>query len=215
MDMQELLNGCTVPNHSCVRIEDNGIVVYVDPYGLPSRTADADLIAVTHSHYDHFSPEAIDQVLKAGTEFVAPVGMEQDFAKAGISLGGVHFISPGESVNYRGIQIEGIPAYNTLKPFHPKRSGWLGYRFAFPGRSVYVTGDTDAKLECVRVHCDLLFIPVGGTYTFDARAAAKVANEIHPAVAVPIHYGQVVGNRADAEKFCSLLDDSIAGEILL
>ena len=82
MDMQELLNGCTVPNHSCVRIEDNGIVVYVDPYGLPSRTADADLIAVTHSHYDHFSPEAIDQVLKAGTEFVAPVGMEQDFAKA-------------------------------------------------------------------------------------------------------------------------------------
>ena len=72
MDMQELLNGCTVPNHSCVRIEDNGIVVYVDPYGLPSRTADADLIAVTHSHYDHFSPEAIDQVLKAGTEFVAP-----------------------------------------------------------------------------------------------------------------------------------------------
>jgi L-ascorbate metabolism protein UlaG (beta-lactamase superfamily) len=78
-----------------------------------------------------------------------------------------------------------------------------------------VTGDTDAKLECVRVHCDLLFIPVGGTYTFDARAAAKVANEIHPAVAVPIHYGQVVGNRADAEKFCSLLDDSIAGEILL
>ena len=213
--MLDLLKGCTVPNHSCVRIEDNGIVLYVDPYGLPGRTADADLIAVTHSHYDHFSPEAIDQVLKAGTEFVAPAGMEQDFAKAGISLGSVHFIRPGESMDYRGIRIEGYPAYNTLKPFHPKRSGWLGYLFSFPGRSVYVTGDTDAKLECVRVHCDVLFIPVGGTYTFDARSAAKVANEIHPSVAVPIHYGQVVGSRADAEKFCSLLDESIESEILL
>ncbi len=213
--MLELLTGLSVPNHSCVRIEDHGNIIYVDPYLMPSRQADADIIAVTHSHYDHFSPEDIDRVLKAGTVFVAPAGMERDFAKAGISLGNVSFIGPEETVELNGIRITGHPAYNTMKPFHPRRNGWLGYSFDLPDRTVYVTGDTDAKLECAKVRCDVLFIPVGGKYTFDARAAAITANQIRPKAAVPIHYGQVVGTRADAEKFCSLLDEGIASEILL
>ena len=120
-----------------------------------------------------------------------------------------------KKIMVQGIKFETIPAYNTNKTFHPKENGWVGYIITLDDIRYYIAGDTDITEENRKVKCDVAFVPVGGTYTMDFKEAAQLINEIQPKIAVPIHYGSVVGTKQDATDFIKLLHPSIKGIILM
>jgi len=204
-----MLEPITINTHSSIRIASEK-VIYADPFRITEESHDADIILITHSHYDHFSPEDIRKVMKSDTILVCPASMK-GAEETGLET---RRLAPGESADVLGINIETVPAFNKLKPFHPKSSGWVGYIISLPelGR-IFIAGDTDENSENSRVKCDIAMLPVGGTYTMNAKAAAKLANTISPKYAIPTHYGSVAGSPEDGEKFCSLLSSGITGVI--
>jgi L-ascorbate metabolism protein UlaG (beta-lactamase superfamily) len=203
----------TVNTQSSIRI-DGSKVLYFDPFQIASQSHDADLVFITHSHYDHFDPESVGKVSKADTVFIAPAGMEQEIRKA---AGDAELIlmEPGDTRDVSGISVKTVPAYNRLKPFHPKRNGWCGYVVTMDGGRYYVAGDTDAINELSSVKCDVALVPIGGTYTMNAKDAAKLVNEIRPAVVIPTHYGSIVGKPEDARAFRKYVDQAIVVETRL
>jgi L-ascorbate metabolism protein UlaG (beta-lactamase superfamily) len=182
--------------HASFRIEDNGKQLYIDPWKLPEKTPRADIIFITHGHYDHFSPQDIEKIRKEGTIFVAT----KDVAKS-IS-GEVVTVVPGETYEVAGLKVETVAAYNLSKQFHPKQNGWVGYCITLStGQRIYHAGDTDSTPEMRRVHCDIAFLPCGGKYTMDAKEAAAAANIFKPKAVVPMHWGDIVGSKEDVEEF--------------
>lgn len=204
----------TVYTQSCIRISCDEGVVYFDPFRMKESPHDADYILITHDHFDHFSPEDIDKVSKSGTILIVP---EKMLAKAGEVR---HLVKQIETVNagqkrvIEGLKIETVPAYNLLKPFHPKSAGWVGYILITEIKRIYA-GDTDVTKENKQVKCDIALVPIGGTYTMDAKKAAELINTICPAVAIPTHYGSVVGSMDAADVFSSRVKAPIKVEIKL
>lgn len=194
-----------------IRIKTASGVVYIDPFKMNIEPHDADYILITHDHYDHFSPEDIARVKKEGTVLVVP---EKMLAKAekqsGISE--IETVTPGIYKELGNLEIETVPAYNILKPFHPKASGWVGYIVKTDDKRIYIAGDTDATKEAKEVKCDIALVPIGGTYTMDAKKAAEFINEIRPDIAIPVHYGSVVGSPRDGEVFAEHVKDTIKVE---
>ncbi len=172
-----------------------GTVVYFDPYKLKAGLPQADLILVTHDHFDHCSPEDINRVAKPGTVVVAPA------AAAAKIAGSVRILSAGMSLRVADVSVAAVPAYNTDKKFHPRAAGYIGYVATVDGVAIYHAGDTDHIPEMGSVKADVALLPVGGTYTMDAAQAAAAADAIRPQVAVPMHYGEVVGSDQDAREF--------------
>ena len=162
-----MLERIKVLHHACVRLEGS-ITIYVDPYELKTAPHDADLILVTHGHYDHDSPEDIQKVAGAGSTLVVPAfeGQRTDFTGETLVT-----IAPGEAKELKGVTIRAVAAYNKMKPFHPKRKGWVGYVIELDGIRYYIAGDTDDTPEARAVSCDVAVLPVGGTYTMNAKAA--------------------------------------------
>ncbi len=200
-----------VLNHASILVEGSK-VVYVDPYGLSGSLPGADVVLVTHDHYDHASPPDIRKVLKPDTIIVCPVSTASKVSGLGRK---VITVKPGDKIEVNGISVEAVPAYNIGKQFHPKSNNWVGYVFTVDGKRFYHAGDTDRIPEMKDVECDVAFVPIGGTYTMNAEEAAEaVKNDIKPGVAVPMHYGSVVGSRADAERFAKL-SSPVKVEILL
>jgi len=192
--------------HASVRIAWKGLVVYVDPYRLTASPQDADLILITHSHSDHYSPSDIARVRKAQTQFVAP----PDVVKA---LGVGNSLAPGQSVEILGLIIDGVASYNITKTNHPKANNWLGFVVNIGSNRIYCAGDTDLTPEMKALtDIDLAFLPAGGTYTMDATEAAQATRFIQPTLAVPYHWGTATGSIADAEQFARLAtDDPVRG----
>ena len=195
--MTELI---TVNEHSSIRIGGDR-VIYCDPFRIRAAAHDADIILITHEHYDHFSPEDIARVRRSDTRFVLPESMKGCIGKAGIAPENVCFLKPGGSAEVLGVKIEAVAAYNVLKPFHPKHKDWLGYIVNTAGSRVYICGDTDDTKEARAVSCDVVLLPIGGTYTMNAKNAAALANALAPVTAVPVHYGTVAGKPEDADEF--------------
>ena len=135
--------------------------------------------------------------------------------KKGINKNAIITVEPNQKYMVQGIKFETVPAYNTNKIFHPKENGWVGYVIEINGIKYYIAGDTDITEENKKVKCDVAFVPVGGTYTMDFKEAAQLVNQIQPKVAVPIHYGSLVGTKQDAEEFIKLLHTNIKGVILM
>jgi L-ascorbate metabolism protein UlaG (beta-lactamase superfamily) len=191
--------------HSGVLIKGSKAVVVVDPYEIAGiekicGKKTADVILITHGHGDHLSPDDIEKIRGKGTVTVVPAGCE-----AGLK-GNVRTIKPGEKITVGGVDVEAVPAYNIGKRFHPKDKGFVGYVFRVDGVRYFHAGDTDAVPEIKSVAADVAFLPVGGTYTMTAAEAAGLANSIKPKIAVPIHWGSVVGSSADAETFKKCCD---------
>ena len=201
----------TINTHSSIRLENaQGAVVYVDPYGFTTEPHDADLILITHTHFDHFSPEDIAKVRKPNTVFVMPAPNMLDFIKAGFTDEAAAFLVPYEHAEpFDGIEIDTVPAYNVSKSFHPEDKAWMGYVIQVDDKRVYVAGDTDDLPENRSIECDVALVPAGGTYTMDAHQAAAFVNALKPTVAIPEHYGTVAGSPEDGKTFASLVDPSI------
>lgn len=198
-----------------IRIRSSNGTIYIDPFRLEETFADADYILITHDHFDHYSPEDIQKAAKSGTILIVPEKMQ---AKARAELktaDRITAVAPGNSYEIEGLKFETVPAYNIMKPFHPKNAGWVGYILEADGKRIYIAGDTDATKEAKTVKCDIAMIPIGGTYTMNAKKAAGLINEICPEVAIPTHYGSVVGKKEDALEFAENVKDSIRVEIRL
>ncbi len=194
----------TWTGHSGVKLVGEKII-YIDPFNLNESSERADIILITHGHHDHCSIADIKKIVKADTVIVAPPDCQSSLSPGRVGEVNVMLISPEKVVEVHGIRVEAVPAYNTNKQFHQKREEWVGYIVNTKGKRVYHAGDTDFIPEMHQLESiDIAFLPVSGTYTMNAKEAAEAANAIRPKVAVPIHYGSLVGSRADAETFKSL-----------
>ena len=200
----------TVNTQSSIRIESTeGTVIYLDPLGIEGSPQDADLILVTHAHYDHFSPADIAKIRKDSTKLVVPSSMKSDMEKNGYDLQDYLCMEAGDMISAAGVYIKAVPAYNKLKPFHPRRNGWIGYVLTVDGAKIYVAGDTDALKENTSIDCDVAMVPIGGTYTMNPKEAASFINSLKPAIVIPTHYGSIVGKPADADEFAGRVDPAI------
>lgn len=191
---------------------DGDLVVHIDPWGVPDGEPKADLILVTHAHFDHYSQEDMDRVTKDGTIIVAP----EDVATECLTTGDVRGVKPGQTIEAAGLQISAVPAYNhhpDRKDFHPRENNWVGYVLDLGGTRTYLAGDTDHIPEMADIRADVAFVPIGGTYTMDVSEAAGAIKEIAPRIAVPYHFGFVVGSRSDGDDFVKAIAP-IEGRVL-
>lgn len=209
-----MLENIEVLYHSSIRINKEKII-YIDPFKINKNYNDADIIFITHDHYDHYSEEDIDKVINENTTIIIPDELLTKLLRKGINKNAIITVEPNKNYMVQGIKFETISAYNTNKTFHPKENGWVGYIIIINGIRYYIAGDTDITEENKQVKCDVAFVPVGGTYTMDFKEAAQLVNQIQPKVAVPIHYGSVVGTKQDAEEFIKLLHTNVKGVILM
>ncbi len=173
--------------------------VFIDPWKVGDRSLHADIILLTHDHYDHFSVQDIDLLADGSTRIAAPMSTPPV----------TDVISPGETLNIGGITVEAVPAYNTNKGFHPRAKGWVGYILEVDAKRIYHAGDTDRIPEMKNITVDLALVPVGGTYTMNTEEAAGAIEDIRARDVIPIHFGDIVGTRKDAEKLARISKRSI------
>ena len=210
-----MLNGIECLGHSSIRIRKNGKTIYIDPFKIKENRNDADYIFITHNHYDHFSEEDIRKIKNEDTIIVATEDLYTNILKLGFYAINVYVVKPNNDYKIEGLKFSTVPAYNTDKQFHPKENEWVGYIIELNNNKYYIAGDTDITEENMKVKCDVAFVPVGGTYTMDFKEAARLINEIQPKIAVPIHYGSIVGSKQDALDFKKLLRPIIICEIMI
>lgn len=198
--------------HSCFMIK-NSKVIYIDPYNISENSEKADLILVTHAHYDHCSVADMGKILKDGTKVVMPADCQSKLARFNVRIK-MDVVEEGKDLTFGDVKISAFPAYNIDKQFHPKNEG-IGYLVKINNVLVYHAGDTDLIPEMQKLtgykNRDTKFLallPVGGRFTMSAEEAAEAANLIKPDIAIPIHYGSIIGSKEDAEEFVELCEEN-------
>ena len=204
--MEEFVEKIHWLGHDSFRV-DGTKTVYFDPFQIEEGPG-ADLILISHDHFDHCSPEDVDKIRKENTVIIT----EKD--SAGKLQGDVRILNPGEKTEVEGVKIEAVPAYNTDKDFHPRKNGWLGFIVTVDGVRIYHAGDTDFIPEMKGMSVDIALLPVSGTYVMTAEQAVSAALAIRPRIAIPMHYGAIVGEERDAVSFQSALADTVQVTLL-
>ncbi len=199
--VHEILERIAWLGHGSFRI-DGPKTIYFDPYMI-SEGPKADLILISHDHFDHCSPEDVERIAKPETVILT----EKEAAKK--LKGDVRSLKPGDSFFFGDLRVETVPSYNTDKDFHPKKKGWLGFIVEVAGVRVYHAGDTDFISEMKSLRVDIALLPVSGTYVMTAEQAVKAALAIKPKVAIPMHYGAIVGDENDALRFKKALEGKV------
>lgn len=207
-----MLEGIKVNCHSSIKIQKDK-TIYVDPFRIKEVPHDADYIFITHSHYDHFDTKDILRVAKIDTVFIAVPETKSSFQLLGVPEDQIITVEPNEKYDVKGIKFKTVPAYNENKKYHPKENKWVGYIIELDGLKYYIAGDTDNINEIQDIKCDIAFLPIGGEFTMNAKAAAALANKIDSKVIVPIHYGELVGTEEDLKEFLKLTDKDV--EVLI
>lgn len=175
--------------------------IYTDPFNVKKDSPAAELILISHQHYDHCSQENISKIAGSGTVILCnPMTAKVLNAFKGM----IDEILPGDKRSVKGIDVLAVPAYNTKPNLHPKENNGLGFIVTVEGKKIYHAGDTDLIPEMSSFMCDIALLPVSGTYCMTAEEAARAAAVIKPGLAVPMHYGATVGTIEDAQKFCML-----------
>jgi L-ascorbate metabolism protein UlaG (beta-lactamase superfamily) len=206
MTWQEMAEKVAWLGHDAFRIEASK-TIYFDPYGIAGGP-EADLVLISHDHFDHCSPEDVAKIQKQGTVIVT----EKNSAKK--LSGDIRVIKPGDAVDVEGVKVTGVPSYNTDKDFHPRNNNWLGFIVELEGVKIYHAGDTDFIPEMKGFQVDIALIPVSGTYVMNADQAVKAALAINPQLAIPMHYGAIVGDEKDARHFKEKLQGKVEVRIL-
>lgn len=174
---------------SAMRYAADGLTLYIDPWGTVTDDPPADVILITHPHFDHFLPREIERLRTPKTKILAPSDVAKELE------GDVTPVVPGQTHEVGGVKVETVPAYNIAEErldMHPKRNRWVGYVFELEGHTYYHAGDTDALPELESLATDVAMVPIGGTYTMDWEEAAGFVKAMEPQVAVPMHFGFVV-----------------------
>lgn len=198
--------------HDGFRIEGSK-TIYIDPFKINTKKK-ADVVFVTHEHYDHCSPEDIGKIATHGTTIVA-IPMAEPALK-GLKVKEIKLIKPGDKVEINGIRVVVFPAYNINKfrspgkPFHPKEDGKVSYLLDIDGIRIYHAGDTDFIPEMKYLEADIALLPVSGTYVMNAKEAAEASKNMRIKLAIPMHYGSIVGSEKDAEEFKALANCEVA-----
>lgn len=201
-----MLKNVRVLYHASIVLYDN---IYIDPYKIENETRNAKYLFITHSHYDHFSIEDIEKVRNEDTIFFVTPDCKEKLLEIGVDEKRIVTVVPDEMYKFNKIELQVIPAYNVNKEYHKKEYGWVGYLIKINGVTYYITGDTDVNEDIQNIKCDVLFVPIGGTYTMDYKEAADYTNSIKPKYVIPIHYGTIVGKKEDGIEFAKLLDTKI------
>ncbi len=187
--------------HASFKICYEDTVIYIDPWKLKESPGDATLVFVSHSHHDHYSPGDIAKVSGPDTKLIASADVVAK-EKAGEA------IMPGLMIELEGVRVRGMAAYNPEKAFHPKKNNWVGFLIEIGSKQIYYAGDTDLteQIKNLKYIIDVALLPVGGTYTMNAEEAAEATKYIKPALAIPYHWGDIIGGQEDAEKFAALAE---------
>lgn len=193
-----------VLGHASVKLTGNK-VVYFDPYNIHVKLQDADYIFITHDHYDHYDLESINNVKKATTKIIVPTCLKDEPNDL--------VVEPNNHYKIDKIEFDTIRSYNIGKPFHPKEKDYVGYNVLLEDEFFYIMGDTDRTPETDMVKTDYCFVPIGGTYTMNVVEAANYINDTNPEVAIPIHYGSIIGSIALGKEFKELVKKDIKVEI--
>ena len=202
MEARELVERLYWLGHDSFRLAGPP-VIYFDPWKLKGQPLPADLVLVTHEHHDHCSPEDVAKI--SGPDTVVLAG-----GRAAEEIPGARAVKPGQRLTVAGVEVETVRAYNVNKfrepgvPFHPREADHVGYIVKVGGVRLYFAGDTDQIPEMDDIDCDVALLPVSGTYTMTAEEAAEAARLLHPAIAVPMHYGRHIGQQDDGQRFADL-----------
>jgi L-ascorbate metabolism protein UlaG (beta-lactamase superfamily) len=198
-----MLNGIDWLGHASFRVTEGDTVIYIDPWKLKGSPPPADLILVSHDHRDHLSPDDIALIAKPDTVIVCPASCAEQLS------GDIRVVAVGDSLQVGDVAIETVPSYNTNKPNHPQEAGNLGFVVTVGGRRIYHAGDTDLIPEMADIRCDVALVPMGGRYTMDAAEAAQALASIRPQVAVPMHWGGIVGTVDDVQAFAAAAPEGV------
>ena len=182
--------------------------IFIDPFQIDADDK-ADVILITHSHYDHCSIADIRKIAKPDTIIITVPDCQSKLAPIADQVKNITLVKPGDKLKISALDLEVVPAYNIGKMFHPKEQEWVGFIITLNNVRIYHAGDTDLIPEMDNIKADVALLPIGGTYTMNAKEAAEVCSKIKPKIAVPMHYGSVVGNDADAETFKELCSEEV------
>ena len=189
--------------HSSIKIGK----IYIDPFKISECVYDAKYIFITHFHYDHYSLEDIKKVMNKDTIFVCTEDVEEDLSKHFFNT--IIVVESGNNYYIGDLFVSTFPSYNISKKFHPKSNNWVGYVIETLGVKCAILGDSDLTEEVKNIKCDILFVPIGGTYTMDAKEASELTNIIKPSLVIPVHYNGVVGSKDDEKAFLEGLNKKI------
>jgi len=201
-----MLDNVQVLCHNSIRITGSK-TIYIDPFKIKENYNDADYIFCTHSHYDHFSKEDILKVIKENTVIIT-VESSRSNAEEIVGKDKVIIVEPNKEYEIIGLKFKTTYAYNINKEFHPKENNWVGFIINFDNKDYYIAGDTDNIPEIQNIECDVAFLPIGGTYTMTVDEAVNLANTIKAQIIVPTHYGEIVGDKSDGERFAKRVANS-------
>lgn len=198
-----------VITQAAIKINSGDRVIYFDPYKVEGEKAD--YIFITHDHYDHYDEHVIKHLLKEDTRVIIPKILEDKVNY----LNNYLVVEPNNSYTIDNINFITVPSYNTNKSFHPKDKDYVGYIVELENKKLYIMGDTDRTLEVDNVKCDICFVPIGGTYTMNVDEAVSYINDLKPEVAIPIHYGSIVGDKSLGTVFKNKVDNNIKVELYI
>jgi len=198
MGIDDMVKNITWLGHDGFLIKGDGKAIVIDPFQV-KQCEPADIILISHEHYDHCSPEDVNKIRKDSTVIVTEAQSATKLA------GDVRVVQPGDKLTVSGIPIEAVPSYNTNKSFHPKEKGWLGFIVTVEGVRIYHAGDTDRIPEMASFQVDIALLPVSGTYVMTAEEAVEATRLMKPKVVIPMHYGAIVGSADDAKRFSEAL----------
>ncbi len=200
---------------------ENSKVIYIDPFKIKEGLPKADLILLTHSHYDHCSVEDIEKIIKEGTRILLTADSQSKIVRFETPVR-IEIVEPGQELDFGSLKITTFPAYNVGKHFHTSEEGLVGYLIKMDDILIYDAGDTDLIPEMQKLtgynqqgKTFVALLPVGGRFTMTAEEAFEAAKKIKPSIVVPMHWGSIVGSKDDAEEFKNLCGDGgIRCEIL-